>query len=157
MAITKIDLNKWEMVGSENDLENYQSLIITPRKFIDGTQPPVLYFRRGAGLKQLIEDTTQVNWSKNCEISNKGTPEEYSERVDWWFDNAIENDEYKTIINDTFNRNGFDVKMSWEKAKMWLKRCVPSKRKTYIHKFVWNWMSGGMTMLLNRLERERSK
>jgi hypothetical protein len=156
MKPKKIDLNKWELVYNIEDLDGYQGLIIIPKRLVDGRQLPDMYFRKDQ-IVSLIENTTNIIWYKDCFISNKGTDFEYSKLVDWWFDSALKDEEYKTIINDTFNRNGFDVKISWEKAKNWLKTCVPSERKTHIHKFIWNWLSKGMTWQLNRLEKDRKK
>jgi hypothetical protein len=152
----KINLNNWEVVENENAIEGYSGMIITPKKLVNGIQPADLYFRRGELKVPEIEDVTTAMWFKDCHISNKGSEIEYANRVDWWFDSAISDQQYKTIINDTFNRHGFDIKMSWEKAKVWLKQQNGSSRKTFIHKFIWNWLSKGMQWQLTRLEKERA-
>lgn len=153
MTTTKIDLNRWERVASEEDIENYRSLIIIPLKLIDGTQLPPLYFRQGKPLEPLIEDVEGVQWNKMIRISNLGDVTDYCKRVDWWFNNALADDEYKTILNDTFNKYGFNLKVSWDKAINWLKGCTPAQRKTYLHKFIWNWLNKGLTWQMNRVEK----
>lgn len=153
MKAQTIDLNKWEKVSSEEDITGYKGLVIIPIKMPDGTKPPNLFFRQGDPRSDDIIDTDSVIWTKKSSISNKGSQEEYNKRVDWWFSNAENDIEYKGIINDTFNKYGFNVKMSWEKAKAWLKNCIPSDRKTNIHKYVWNWLTKGFQWQLNRIEK----
>ncbi len=153
--LIKIDLNKWDVVGSKDDLEGYSGLTITPKKLVNGIQPDDIFFRRGKQQVPEIENVEEAVWYKDCLISKNGSLEDYIKRIDWWFESALNDEDYKEIINNTFNRNGFDIKMSWEKAKNWLISRNQSSRKTYIHKFVWNWLSKGMTMQLNRLERLR--
>lgn len=157
MAKPKVfDLNKWEKVKTEPELDGYQGLVIIPPRLENGTQLPSIYYRRGEVKSPEIEDVSTIEWFKDVRISKLGHGVEYAKRVDWWFDNALKDEEYRQIINDTFNRNGFDVKISWEKAKNDLKRYTPSDRKTYIHRFVWNWMIRGMKNYLSYKERKGS-
>jgi len=151
----KINLNNWEPAESEDDLKGYNGLIIIPRKTEGGIQLPSIYFRQERNAVPEIIDTDSAMWFRHCRISLLGEPEEYSKRIEWWYNNAMHDDEYKTILNDTFNRNGFDLKMSWEKSKNHLNMLNDSERKTYIHKFVWNWLSRGMSWQIRRLERDR--
>lgn len=157
MKPIKINLNKWVKVNDGDNIDGYQTMYITPQKLDNGTQLPDIVFRKDELIIPLLEDCSDVTWEKSIHISNRGTEEEYSKRVDWWFDSAIQDPEYRNNINESFNKNGFDVRMSWEKAKQWLKYCTPSKRKTNIHKFIWNWLNIGMNWQLNRLEKERKK
>lgn len=157
MKPKKIDLNQYVRVIQKDELDGYQGLVIIPTKLIDGTQLPELYFRKGEPKHEEISDVDNAMWNKEVRISNKGNDFEYAHRVDWWFENALENSEYKTMLNNTFNKHGFDVRMSWEKAITWLKQQVPSARKTYLNKFIWNWLMKGLRWQINRLERERSK
>jgi hypothetical protein len=119
----------------------------------DGTQPPVLFFRRGEKEPEHVIDTSTTEWNKDVIINKFGTIEEYSQRVDWWFDEAIKNEEYRTIINEQFRKHNYDVRMAWEKAKVWLKKQTSSSRKTHIHKFLWSWFNKGLAMQLNRNQR----
>jgi hypothetical protein len=155
MKPKRLNLNKWTRVETEDATEGYDTLIITPQRYVDGTQPPELYFKRGEPLIPDITDTDNSVWYKDCHISKQGSELEYCKRVDWWFNNAENDEEYKEIINATFNHHSFNVKMSWDKAKIWLKRQLPDCRKTYIHKFVWNWMTKGIQMQLRREERKQ--
>jgi len=152
-----IDLNKYEIVNSEEELEGYTGIIITPLRMVDGTQPPKLHFRKGKPKVHEIDDVDSTVWFKDIHISNKGEDHEYAHRVDWWFDNALKDEDYRQIINETFNRNGYELKMAWEKARNWLKGQTPSARKTHLHKFVWNWLTKGMSMQLGRMERSGRK
>ena len=157
MAIKKIDLNKFELCNSEEDiLEGQSGLAITPLRLADGTQPRTLYFKKGVPKQVKIRDVENTVWYKDAHISSEGEDHEYAKRVDWWFDNAMKDQDYKDIINGTFDRNGFIVRESWEKARNWLKKKTPSARKTHIHRFVWNWMTDGMRMQLERLEKKRT-
>jgi hypothetical protein len=140
----KINLNQWEKVDQLSDLDNYQSLIITPVKLIDGTQLPDLYFRKGIKKYNEVEDISLIEWFKDIRISKEGTDEEYSQRVDWWYNKALENDSYRELINSSFNKHNFDVKKAWNMSQNYLKKFNYSARKTYLHKYVWNWLSSEM-------------
>jgi len=143
-----INLNQWEKVKTFEDLDGYQALIITPSKMSDGTQLPELYFRKGISRFNEIKDISSTNWTKDIRISKEGGDNEYSLRVDWWFENALNNKEYREIINTAFNKNNFDVKKHWNMAQNYLKKFNYSARKTYIHKYVWNWLSNEMHKFL---------
>ena len=157
MATRKIDLNKFELVSSEDEiLEGQTGIIILPLRLKDGTQPPALHFRKGLPKQTQVKDVTDVCWTQDTHISKDGTDHEYARRVDWWFDEAMKDEEYKETINETYNRNGYQLKVAWEKARNWLKSRVPSARKTNIHKFVWTWLNKGMLQQLGRLEKQRT-
>lgn len=149
-----IDLNKYTNVKSKDDLTGYHSVIIIPAKLSDGTQLPPLYFRGGE--EDLIINTEDAVWSKNVKISTVGSQEDYNKRVNWWFDQAYANPDYRSFVNETFHRLGFNVKESWEKGRVWLMTQVGEKRKGYIHKFIWNWMKQGYQWHMRRLEKERN-
>jgi hypothetical protein len=75
--------------------------------------------------------------------------------VDWWYSEAMKNEEYRSIINTNFNRSGFDVKKEFELSHNWLKKLdAKSERKTHIHKFVWKWLNRGYNKHV-RLRKER--
>lgn len=150
----KIDLNKYTNVKSEDELYGYHSVIIIPAKLSDGTQLPPLYFRGGE--EDLIIDVTDAEWTKDCKLCTTGSQEEYNKRINWWFEQAMLNPDYRSFVNETFHRLGFNVKESWEKGRAWLMSQVGSKRKGYIHKFIWNWMKQGYQWHMRRLEKERS-
>lgn len=154
MRPKKIDLNNFTKVNSIEECDGYNSLMIIPAKLSDGTQLPPLYFRGGEH-DLIIDITDELIWDKNSRISTAGTQEEYNKRVNWWFDNARNNDMYRELVIDTFNRLGFDVLLSWEKCKNWLKSCPDCDRKSYIHKFVFNWLKKGYTWQINRIKKER--
>jgi hypothetical protein len=161
MKPRKIDLNRWVRVNSIEDTDGYQCMIIVPQRLIDGTQPPDLFFRKGEPSVPKIEDINSSVWYKDCQISNNGSNIDYNKRVDWWFESAENDEEYKEIINNTFNVKdehnpayGFNVRNSWEKAKGWLKRIpLQSARKTYLHKFIWNWLTGDINKYMRKQER----
>lgn len=140
----KIDLNKWERVDNAEDLDGYQALIITPLKASNGIQLPDLMFRKGQQKHNEIEDVDSVEWNKEIRISKEGGDDVYAYRIDWWFNNASQDEQYRKFINDNFNKNGFDVKRSWNAAQNYLKKFNYSSRKTYLHKYVYNWLVTGM-------------
>jgi hypothetical protein len=91
-----------------------------------------------------VEDVSEIEWNKEIRISKDGDDDTYGSRVDWWFDQALLDDDYRKLINDNFNKHGFDIRKSWNMAQNYLKKFNFSSRKTYIHKYVWNWMSNGL-------------
>lgn len=115
---------------------------------MDGTQPPQLLYRRGLSKHNEVANVDEVEWTKDIRISKEGGDDEYSHRVDWWYSKALESDEYKKILNAAFNKNGFDLKKSWLMSQNYLKKFNYSARKTYIHKYVWNWLTNGMHQFL---------
>lgn len=139
-----IDLNKYERVNTPEELDGYQGLVIVPVKLGDGFQPPNIFFRKGIKKHNEIENTDGVEWFKDIRISKEGDDETYGQRVNWWFDQAILDDEYRKLINDNFNKHGFDIRKSWSMAQNYLKKFNYSARKTYLHKYVWNWLSNGL-------------
>lgn len=148
----KIDLNKYTRVLSEEDLTGYHSIIIVPAKTSDGTQLPSLYFR-GNQEQNIISDITGVVWDKEARISILGTQEEYNDRVNWWFNEADKNSNYRDFVNQTYSRMGFHVRDSWEKGRIWLLSQEGNDRKSYIHKFIWNWMQKGYQWHMNRIKK----
>ena len=144
MKPKKINLNQWEKVDTISDLDNYQSLIITPIKLSDGTQLPDIYFRKGIKKYDEVLDVNTTKWYQDIRISKDGNDDEYGKRVDWWFEQALDNEDYRSLLNTNFNKHGFDIKKSWDMAQNYLKRFNYSSRKTYIHKYVWNWMVRGL-------------
>lgn len=151
----KINLNTWERVQELPDLDGYQSLILTPHKLEDGTQLPDLYYRRGLSKFLEIDKVDEVDWHKNIRISKEGTETDYAYRVRWWFENAEKDEEYKEIINSTFNRKEYPLKTEWEKLKYWLIRQSYSSRKTFIHKFAWNWLTRNMHRHLSKQQYKK--
>jgi hypothetical protein len=152
-----INLNDYEKVDTKDELEGYQSIIIIPWMSDDGIQPPAIFVRKGEFKGDYIVDTTDVVWHKEAYISKEGSNEDYAKRVDWWFSEAAKNQEYCALINSTFNKNQFDVKMSVEKARAWVKtHLIPAARKTHMHKYLWNWLVKGMQINLNRIDKQRN-
>lgn len=152
--IKTIDLNKFIKVVNEEECDGFNSIRIIPSKLSDGTQLPPMYFR-GNEMDLIYEITDDLVWSKNSHISISGEQEEYNKRIEWWFTNARKNDMYRELIIDTFNRLGFDVLLSWEKCKNWLKTCPECDRKSHIHRFVFNWLKKGYSWQINRIKKER--
>jgi hypothetical protein len=148
MKPKRINLNDYEQVKTEKDLEGYSAIIITPLKFADGMQAPDILFRRKAKYKA-ISDTEGVIWDQNTVITTATTPLKYASLVDWWVESALADEEWKFKINNTFGKNGFDVKMSMDKAIKWLKTCKPSMRKSHLNKFFNIWFNKGFDRYLN--------
>lgn len=136
----KINLNQWERVKTADEMEGYQGLIIVPIALPDGTQLPNIYFRKGEFKHNEIDDVESVEWNKDIRISKEGSDDEYAERVNWWYSNALTNEEYRQLINTEFNKEGFDVKKQWNLSQNYLKKFNYSARKTYLHKYVYNWL-----------------
>lgn len=151
----KINLNDYEHVPTIDDLEGYQSVILTPIMLKDGTQPPTLFFRKGKKKDPLVSDVTGLVWSKDICIDNKVSEDQYVKLVDWWFGEAIKNEEYKKLINGMFFKNGFDPKITWESCLTYLKTCNPSKRKTHLHKFILNKMRINYQSVMGGINRSK--
>jgi len=137
----RIDLNDYEAVSSLEDLEGYTSLVIIPFKQEDGTQPPNICLRKRLSPFVEIKNVENAQWFQDCRINKKGSKSQYAERVNWWFKNAMLDEEYKDLLNDAFSDKGFNLPEAFERAKLWLKGRTVAQRKTYIHKFVWNWLT----------------
>jgi len=153
----KINLNEYERVPTIDDLEGYQSVILTPMMLKDGTQPPTLFFRKGKKKDPLVSDVTGLVWNKDICINNKVSEDQYIKLVDWWFGEAIKDVEYKKLINDTFFKNGFDPKITWDSAQAWLKTCTPSERKTHLHKFIMTKMRKNYQRVIGGINRSKRK
>ena len=137
------------MVKTEEETDDFSGLIIIPKKSSDNTQLPPIYFKRIPKYVEL-RDVDDIAWNKEVRINSSGTEEEYGHRVDWWFEHAISDVNFKKMINENFDKNGFNVKMSWEKAKTYLKTVPNEKRKTYLYKFINNWLLKGYQWQLDR-------
>jgi len=150
MPVTKsINMNDYEVVASKKDLEGYQSLIIIPYMMDDGSQPDALFLRKGE--KQiLVADLDEDEFTKDTAITKVGEDTEYAVRVDRWFELAMKNEEFRSLVNTHFDKNNFDIRRSLEAAKVWLKKQSLSTRKTHLWKFLWkNWLPIGMQRHLN--------
>lgn len=148
--ITKINLNDFEQVKTREELEGHTSIIITPKKHGD-KQLDDIYFRKPITVIE-IDDVDNAVWYKDVRISREGTIEEYTKRVEWWYDNAIKDADYRAILNATYNKHGFDIKSAWEKSKYFLYGLTPAGRKTYLAQYVNKWMSKGIARHLQRKE-----
>lgn len=146
MSNQKYDLNDYEIVGSKEDLTGFKGLIIVPRRLEDGTQPPELFFRKPLNVVYL-KDIDNIKWHKNIQISKQGSDKEYGQLVDWWFEQARNDVDYKEMIKDNYHRFGFNVPESTEKAIIHLKT---KDRKTAIHKFFIKWLTKGLNWAINR-------
>lgn len=142
--LKKIDLNEFELIRSEDELGESNGYRIFPVKYADGTQPPPMLWKRKENNYVTIEDVDNVVWIKELRVSTKGSDTEYAKRVDWWIENALADDEWKTNINNTYNKHGFRIKESMDKAVAWLKTRTPSARKSHLHKFFQNWFLRGL-------------
>ena len=144
MKKKKINLNYYEVVESEEEA----TLIIMPFQK-DGVDLPPMYFKSKKN-PNLVDGTENVTWSSHCNISISGTMEDYAKRVDWWFDSMT--DEYKSVLVAMAKKaigDGWDISMSINKAKKWLKDRSPSNRKSHLSKFLSNWVSIGVNKFLN--------
>ncbi|OQB09045.1 MAG: hypothetical protein BWY21_00950 [Parcubacteria group bacterium ADurb.Bin216] len=150
-----IDFNEFEVCKKVEELEGYQSFIIKPFMLPDGTQPPAILLRKGNKKEDLVSDTTNVVWNRDVCIEKNVDEVTYCKLVDWWFKSAQADPEYKNFINSTFCKNGFDPKITWERAQIWLKTCIPSKRKTHINKFIQNKLRTNYQMITNAINRKR--
>jgi len=150
--VKRLNLNDYELVDTPKDFEGYNGcVIIIPKRLKDGSQPPEMYWRKTG--QYLISDIDNETWTKNCKISTSGSHEEYARKVDWWVDNAFNDPEYKEIINNTFGKYNFNIRMSLDKSIAWLKGRTPSQRKSHLHKFFWNWLLKGYQWAMDRYEK----
>lgn len=146
--VTKINLNEYEKVETREELEDHTGIVL----ILPNIPDKELYYRKPIKVVE-FKDLSEVEWFKDMRISKEGTEAEYASRVDWWFDHAIEDSDYRTILNQTFNRNGYDIKGEWERARNWLKGQTPAARKTYLAKYVWNYMVKGMNSWLYKKDK----
>jgi hypothetical protein len=154
--LTKIDLNDFDLIKSKDDLGESNGYLIFPVKYPDGTQPPPMIWARKGNTFITITDIDNAVWFKDCRISITGSDAEYAKRVDWWISSALADDEWKEIVNNTYNKHGFRVSDSLNKAIMWLKTRMPSARKSYLNKFLNNWFTKGVHMAIQSKNRGAS-
>jgi hypothetical protein len=150
----KIDLNQYELVDSEEELDGYTGIIVIPKKLHDGTQPPVLHFRKESNIIHIV-DTDNATWFKDCRISQAGSQMDYIKRIDWWFDNALADEEYRQILINMYktaaDKYGFDLKKRIDQSKGWLKSLNGTARKTYIHKSFIDSMNRGVNFCMKKV------
>jgi len=156
----KIDLNQYEVVSSEDDLIGHSGLILIPKKNKDGSQPQTFYFRKPSGVVH-IEDVDNSVWTKDCRISTAGSQMDYIKRVEWWFENALKDPEYREILismyKNAVDNYGFNMKYRIEQTKGWLQSLEGSARKTYINKALMSSMNRGVTAAIRNFERTNKK
>jgi hypothetical protein len=164
MKPTKIDLNQYEKVSSIEELEGYQAVILTPyrvKEVVNGREveivPPSIYLRKGKKKPELLKDPTDVTWNKDIRIDPHVSEDEYIRLINWWFSEALKDEEYKKFINGTFFKNGFDPKITWERAETYLKTCNESERKEHIHKFILNKMRTNYQRVTGAINRSKRK
>lgn len=146
----KINLNDYELVASKEELKGFAGIIITPSRTPDGYQPMDLYYRKDFEGPRCLKDVDGMEWFEDAHISKSGTDIDYAKRVEWWFNGARSNPEFKEKVNHTFNKYEYDVITEWERACAWLKGRAFSGRKTNIKKFVWSWLSKGFASHCSR-------
>ena len=152
----RINLNDYERVEKESDLEGYQSVILTPLKVKVGDewmQPQDLYFRKPESERKFVETPVGAVWYKDVPICTKGSKYDYTKLVHWWYDNALKDPEFKAIINDTYAKNGFRVNVEVEKMKTWLVRQPQSSRKSHLYMFTNKWLNRNYNKHLDYMKK----
>lgn len=105
------------------------------------------YLKSKRAKKPLLTDTTDAVWTPVIKISDSGTPEEYCDRVKWWFDNISA--EYKEQTVTTY-KNLPDLITHIQAAKTWLLTTGAFtqshngkfiKRRIDINKFIKGWLT----------------
>ena len=149
MGIRLLNLNSYEVVDAEN-----ATLRIRPKK-TNGIQPPDLFFR---GIKkngkQAVTHADIINgtaeWNPSVIIDVTGTPQEYTDLVDWWVDSARDDGSYGKSINERFEILG-DVLGTVLAAKAWLTETAAytvnsdgeyiKRGKGEINRFITGWLT----------------
>lgn len=152
----RINLNDFERVEKETDLEGYQAVILTPLKVKIGDewmQPEDLYFRKPVRGERPVENISNAVWHKDVVISTLGSDYDYGRRVKWYFDNALEDVEFKGMINDTFDKNGFNIRQHLEWMQPWLKKQTLSCRKSHLKKFIWDHLTKDYNKHISYLQK----
>ena len=155
----KIDLNNYVVVKSVDDLYNQQGLIIIPKRLDNGLQLPETYWRLIDSPEYfMIEHVDDAIWYQDIRISIAGSDDDYIKRVQWWVDNAFLDEEYMHKVNATFCKYNYDIKLATQKAiENKFKRFRPEQRKSYLHKFFWNWWIDGYRMAMGRWEHQQKE
>jgi len=127
------------------------TLKIVPLAAEDGSQGPPLFFigKRSKRFMVTPENMDDALWNKNVFLDDKLSPRDYMTVVDWWFDKAQEDEEYKEIIGATFKHLN-DLSVQINKAHRWLLTTGAhtvsgsgkfNKRKKNIGKFLDHWLN----------------
>ena len=126
-------MNDFEKVKSLEEIHD-GGLILTPK----GIGMPETYWKRIPIGPPQIKDITNTEWKEDILISSEGSSADYSTRVDWWVNNAIEDPVWVEKVETTFKHMGFDPYRSIDKTSIWLKSRLRSQRKCNVRKLYWN-------------------
>ena len=141
-------LNLNNYVATTNPHE--ASLKIVMQELPDGSIPAPLYFigKRSKRYAVNIDTLESAKWNPRIMIDIDGTPAEYKEIVDWWFNNAQDDSDYKQTLAESFESLKDPVKHI-KNAHHWLKTEAAyfvngvgkyTKRKKEIGKYLENWL-----------------
>lgn len=136
MKNKEFDLNEYELINEKDD---YNCVSIKPQT-INGIQPPTLIYRL-LNAPTYIKDPEGVEWHKDVQLDTYAEKKQWEKLIRWWYDNALSNDEYKQIMNDTY-RNALDQDFDMKSVVLRLKQaqldCIRSKRYPYQHRYLQN-------------------
>ena len=118
MGLKRFNFNNYEKCKKE---EATHEIVLF--KLEDGTTPPPIYLKSKrkpkpkVTLKSIRAKT--ATWEPTIHVDIKGSPAEYQEIVNWWFDCAYEDETFRNTIKATF-ANLKNRTQHVENAKGWL-------------------------------------
>jgi len=113
-----INFNDYERVK-----EGEHTLKITLFKLGDGSTPPILYLKsKKAKPDTTIEDVRlgKKAWCSTVHIDGKCQPSDYIALVNWWFDSAHNDKEFREFVLLNFG-DLKDLNVQIDKCQNWLK------------------------------------
>lgn len=137
------DLNNYERIDKPEDFNCLTIILQTP----EGHDPKDYTFHYiKKNRKNLVESPEGVIWHRNIKIHQYGTSEEYGALVDWWFDEMMEDVEYKETLNAiaknvTSIPNALPLKGVIKNCREYVKGLPKSKRYSDLKKYLDNRVS----------------
>jgi len=130
-----VDLNKFEPIDEMGD---YDCLKLILQDAKDGSKIPPMFFIK-KNRKYLVKTPNEKPWHSNLKIDRYGTKEEYTALVDWWFEEMMNDEEYKAELNNSVKNatdKGYNLKGDVEKLRVWLLNAQVSRRKCDIRGYL---------------------
>jgi hypothetical protein len=152
----RINLNNYAKVGSAEEAGD-KGICVIPFRVEGVEQAPIFFKPLVEKSKREVTQSTMsaTEWNSGIIIDDRGTPDEYSDLVRWWFSNASK--EYVDRLKAQFKIQNFEAEVM--RAKSWLLDVSAyeitgngrwSKRKKNIDRFLKTWLNRAYTIMVRR-------
>ena len=76
--------------------------------------------------KEIVLDLKDAVWKKSILISKAGTDSEYLERVEWWYENAKKDEDWKATMRKVYTNVSYT--RAFAGMKMWLLKTTANRK-----------------------------